>query len=96
MRLMVTAELDTATGNPLIESGKISEVVGGILESLKPESAYFLAKDGRRCMILVVDVPDSSHIATVVEPFWLELNARVDVVPCMNAEDLQAGLARLH
>jgi hypothetical protein len=32
----------------------------------------------------------------VAEPLWLELNASVEINPCMNLDELQAGLGRLH
>lgn len=96
MRLMLSVELDTETSNPLVASGKIGEVIGQVMEQLKPEASYFCAHGGGRAIILVVEVPDSSYLVTVSEPFWQQLNASVTVTPCMNLEELQAGLGRLH
>ncbi len=79
----------------MITTGKIGQVLDGILGQLKPESAYFYSRNGSRGFSLVVDIADPSDIPSVVEPFWLEFNARVETFPCMNTEDLKSGLGRL-
>ncbi|MDQ1367697.1 MAG: hypothetical protein QOF20_50 [Acidimicrobiaceae bacterium] len=95
MRTMVMVELDTATANDTITSGKIGQILERVLGELKPESAYFYSRGGNRAFSLVVDIPDPSYIPSVVEPFWLEFNARVDAFPCMNVDELKTGLGRL-
>ena len=44
---------------------------------------------------MMVDVPDESSIVTLCGPFWLQLNAKVEIVPCMNADDPRGGLSHL-
>ena len=95
MRMMLTVELDTPTANQLISEGRIAEVVDGVLRQLQPEAAYFYARGGRRAITLVVDAADAASLPSLAEPFWLQLNATVEATPCMNAEELRTGLARL-
>ncbi|MET8545453.1 hypothetical protein ABZW03_33175 [Kitasatospora sp. NPDC004799] len=95
MRALLEVELDTATSNKLITDGTIAEGIQQTLAQLKPEAAYFLSRHGRRAMVLVVDVADEASIPSLAEPFWLQLNASVDLRPCMNADELMEGLRRL-
>ncbi|MFD0257556.1 hypothetical protein ACFXKJ_34790 [Kitasatospora indigofera] len=95
MRTLLEVELDTETANRLITDGTLPKVMGGLMETLKPEAAYFYARDGRRCATFVVDLADEAGIPSLCEPFWLQLSARVKVHPCMNAEELSTGLGRL-
>jgi hypothetical protein len=40
-------------------------------------------------------MPDSSAIPPFAEPFFMELNANVQIAPAMNGDDLQKGLSEL-
>jgi hypothetical protein len=95
MRMMLMVEIDTATSNRIIEEHKMADVLGPILGNLKPEAAYFYARGGRRGFTLVVDMPDAASLPSFAEPFWLQLNAHVEAIPCMNLDELQLGLSRL-
>ncbi|MDH6575203.1 hypothetical protein [Kitasatospora sp. MAP5-34] len=95
MRTLIEIELDTATANQAITDGTLETSMGKMLEALKPEAAYFFPRMGRRCALLVVDLPDEAAIVPTAEPAWLALNADVTMTPCMNADELRAGLARL-
>ena len=84
------------TMNPLISNGKIGEVMERRLGELKPEAAYFTtSEEGERCAFVIVDLKDASEMPRVVEPFFVELNARVTASPVMNVEDLKKGLGSL-
>ena len=95
MRTMLVVELDTEAGNKQITDGTIAKTMEELMGTLKPESAYFYAHNGHRAMTIVADMPDESSVVTMCEPFWLGLNANVEVIPCMNADDLRTGLGRL-
>jgi len=41
------------------------------------------------------DMKDSSQMPAIGEPFYQELNATVEMIPCMNADDLRKGLGDL-
>jgi hypothetical protein len=44
---------------------------------------------------MVFDLKDPSEIPAIAEPFFLNLNAKVEFSPVMNAEDLKKGLESL-
>ncbi|AUG81008.1 hypothetical protein CFP65_6350 [Kitasatospora sp. MMS16-BH015] len=94
MRTLIQVELDTAASNQLMAEGRIGDLMGKTLEQLKPEAAYFFPLNGHRAMFLVVDLADEAALVTSVEPFWTQANAKVTMVPCMNAEDLTTGIGR--
>ncbi|WP_432055807.1 hypothetical protein [Streptomyces sp. bgisy022] len=95
MRVMLKATLDTEKSNELIRSGKMPGLMQETLGRLHPEAAYFGPLSGRRTCLLVLDLQDSSQIATTGEPFFAQLGAEVEMIPVMNAEDLQKGLSQL-
>ncbi len=76
-----------------MRTGKIEKVFQGILEELKPEAAYFFPEGGERAGLFVVDMKESSQVAEIAERFFFGLNARIEMVPVMSAEDLQKGLS---
>ncbi|CAL9527155.1 hypothetical protein SUDANB176_03974 [Streptomyces sp. enrichment culture] len=95
MRVLLKATLDTEKANEVIRSGKMPEQVKEILDRLQPEAAYFGPLGGRRTMLLVLHMQDSSEVPPTGEPFFSQLNAEVEMTPVMNAEDLQKGLSAL-
>lgn len=95
MRTLIQVELDTDTANKMITGGEFSEGFDKMMEMLKPEAAYFHPRGGRRGMTLVVDLPNEASIVTTLEPFWTQLGADVDMCPCMNVDELRAGVGRL-
>lgn len=95
MRTMLLVELDNEAATKSIADGSMGKTLEEVLGTLKPEAAYFHPHGGHRAMTLVVDAPDESSIVTLCEPFWMQLNAKVEVIPCMNADELRSGLSRL-
>ena len=65
----------------------------GIVEELKPEAAYYFPEGGERAGLFVVNIKESSQVAEIAERFFFGLNARIEMVPVMAAEDLQKGLS---
>ena len=64
-------------------------MIAKILEDQKPEAAYFVAENGSRTAILLVNMDDPSELPTIAEPWFLALNATVEATPAMVAEDLR-------
>ncbi|GAA5016327.1 hypothetical protein [Kitasatospora paranensis] len=95
MRMLIQASIDTEISNKLIAEGGMAAAMDEVMALLKPEAAYFYPLHGRRGFTLVVDVTDEPSLVAVVEPLWLRMGADVEVVPCMNADDLRAGIARI-
>ena len=94
MRMMLKTTIPVEYGNRAISDGTIAKILEGVMTDLKPESSYFFAEGGERAALLVFDMTDASDIPPAVEPLFNELNAKVDLIPCMNVEDLEAGLQK--
>jgi hypothetical protein len=96
MRMLVEFQCPLEPFNSLVRKGTADQVMQQILGDLKPEAAYFTAREGKRGGILVVDLPDPSKIPAIAEPFFLHLQASVTFFPCMTPEDLtKANLTEL-
>ncbi|MFD6751648.1 DUF3303 family protein [Streptomyces anthocyanicus] len=95
MRVMLRATMDTEKANELASSGKLAELMRETMEHLKPEATYFTTIDGNRACFMVFDMQDTSEIPLIAEPFFMNLGARLELAPVMNAEDLQKGLSQL-
>ncbi|MCH6555891.1 MAG: hypothetical protein IH797_04680 [Chloroflexi bacterium] len=89
MRFLVKARMDVEAANALASAGKLGSTIQSILEELKPEAAYFVADEGQRTAILVIDMEDPSQLPAVVEPWFLAFNADIEATPAMVAEDLE-------
>ncbi len=72
---------------------KLEKVFQGIAEELKPEAAYYFPEGGERAGLFVVDMKELSQVAEIAERFFFGLNAKIEMVPVMTAEDLQKGLS---
>lgn len=96
MKMLLSVEFPLEPFNSLVRSGKAGEVIGRILESIKPEAAYFTEQGGKRGGIFVVNVEKSSDVPGIAEPFFLNFNASCKFRIVMSPEDLQsAGLDEL-
>jgi hypothetical protein len=96
MKMLLSVEIPHEPFNSLARSGKTGEIIGRILESIKPEMAYFTEQDGTRGGIFVVDVKASSDVPAICEPFFLHFKANCKLRIAMSPEDLQkAGLEEL-
>ena len=94
MKFLITVSLSNDAANESVRSGELGNIIQNILEDVKPEAAYFGAKDGMRTAFLIVDLEEASQIPAVAEPFFLAFNASIDITPVMAPEDLgKAGPA---
>jgi len=95
MRMMLKFTLPVESSNAKITDGSLGKTMESILSKFKPEAAYFTPLEGKRGGIIVFDMSDPSQIVESVEPFFLGLNASIELVPVMNADDLRRGLAKV-
>ncbi|MET7697082.1 MULTISPECIES: hypothetical protein [unclassified Streptomyces] len=95
MRVLLKATLDPDKANEVLQGGKMPDLLKETMDRIKPEAAYFGPLGGRRTILLVFDMQESSELPPVGEPFFTNLNATVEVCPIMNLEDLQKGLGQL-
>ena len=94
MRMMLKFTLPIERGNQVASDGSLGSTMESILSQLKPEAAYFAPLDGKRAGMIFFDIADPSQIPVSVEPLFLNLNASVELVPVMNADDLRKGLPK--
>jgi hypothetical protein len=95
MRMLLRAQMDTSVANKAIKDGTLPKLLQSTMEYLKPEAAFFTTTDGTRTAFIVFDLQEPAQMPAVAEPFFMELNAKVDFVPAMTAEDVQTGLQHL-
>jgi hypothetical protein len=92
MRMMLKIVIPTETGNQAIKDGSLHKIFETTMSKLKPEAAYFVAENGLRSAIMFFDMKDASEIPAIAEPLFAGLNARLQLLPVMNADDLKKGL----
>lgn len=95
MRFLLKAEWPVEAGNAAIKEGRLPKAIRSILDDLKPEAAYFLASNGKRTTLLVVDMQDASQIPALAEPWFLAFDASIEIVPVMVPEDLEEAEAAI-
>lgn len=93
MKMLLMVEFPHEPFNALVRSGKVGEIMNRILETIKPEAAYFTEHDGMRSGIFLIDIVDPSEIPGYAEPFFLNFQANCKLRVVMSPQDLQnAGL----
>ncbi|MFH8366684.1 hypothetical protein [Streptomyces sp. NPDC018031] len=95
MRMLLTARMDTRTANEAIKTGALPQAIQGAVDQLQPEAVYFTSVGGRRAGLFFFDMQDPSQIPAICEPFFMELDADVEIKPVMDLDDLRKGLAAL-
>jgi hypothetical protein len=93
MKMLLTVEFPTEPFNALVRSGTVGEIIGRILETIKPEAAYFTEQDGKRGGFFIVDLVNPSDVPSFAEPFFLQFQATCKFRILMTPADLRiAGL----
>ena len=96
MRILINVTFPHRPFNAALKDGSLSAKFDRILEAIKPEAVYFVARNGQRCAVLIVDLPDASKIPALAEPWFLTFEADIDCQPVMTPQDLKnAGLDEL-
>jgi hypothetical protein len=88
MRFLFKISFPVEAGNQAAKKDGF-KTIQSILEQQKPEAAYFVAENGKRTAILVMDMKEASDLPRIAEPWFLALNAAVEVTPAMIPADLQ-------
>ena len=89
MRFLFKISWPVEAGNNAAKDG--FQVVEKILSEQRPEAAYFVADGGMRTAILVIKMEDVSQLTGIAEPWFLALNARIEVTPAMVVDDLKTA-----
>src|SRR5262249_25961664 len=92
MRFLFKFSIPVEGGNAAAQNG--FKILDAILQEQKPEAAYFIAENGKRTAIVIMNMTDASQLPAIAEPWFLGLGAEVECTPCMVKEDLmKAGPA---
>jgi hypothetical protein len=92
MRMMLRIKMPTESGNRAIKDGSLGKILEDTISTLRAEAAYFVAEDGARCAMVFFDMKDSAEIPPIVEPLFIGLGAKLELLPVMNTDDLRKGL----
>lgn len=92
MRMLLKIQIPVDTGNEAVKSGAVGATMRAFAERAKPECMYFTLGDGWRTAYAVFDMQSSSEMPRLLEPLFMDMDASIELTPCMNAEELIAGL----
>jgi len=95
MRTMLRWTVPADRGNSAIRDGSMTRIIERLVADLNPEAAYFWPEHGRRAGMMIFDMASSDQIPVIAEPLFVELEASVEFLPVMNADDLKRALAKL-
>ena len=96
MRMLVNVTWPIEPFNSMVRNGTAGEIIGRVIDDIKPESIYFTELNGNRGAVLVVDVPNASDIPSIAEPWFLNFEAVCEFRIAMTPDDLmKSNLSKL-
>ena len=96
MKMLVNVSCPIEPFNSMVRNGTVGEIIGRVIDDIKPESIYFTELEGNRGAVMIVDVPDASHIPAIAEPWFLNFEAICEFRIAMTPDDLmKANLTKL-
>jgi len=96
MRMLQMIRIPHDTFNAAVRDGSADRKTQAILDDIQPEAVYFTEMNGRRTVLLIVDLPEPSRVPALAEPWFLTFAADVEFHVVMGPQDLRdAGLDKL-
>lgn len=92
MRLMLKFSIPVEKGNKAFADGSLGKAIEKLIADSNAEAAYLTAVDGQRGGMIFYEASDSSHIPKLAEPLFAALDASIEIIPVMNADELKRGL----
>ena len=89
MRFLMKVSIPTEAGNQRVLDGSLGKVIESILNDINAEAAYFAEEHGARTGFIFCNIKDESEIPGMAEPWFLALNAQVELHPAMSLDDLK-------
>lgn len=83
------------TGNDRLSDPDFGKKMHEVLSDIKAEAAYFTTIGGSRGCYVVVNMDDASQIPALAEPFFIWMNADIDLYPVMTPDDLGKASASI-
>ncbi|MDH3246713.1 MAG: hypothetical protein OEM26_18980 [Saprospiraceae bacterium] len=71
MKMIMQFQLPPDKFNEAVLDGTAGQKMAKIMETPKPETAYYTARDGKRGGIYIIELDDPSQIPFYAEPFFL-------------------------
>ncbi len=68
-----------AANRRAIKDGTLPKVIEGYANAARPEGMWFVAQDGKRCMVAVFDLVSTAQIPSLAEPFFEAVGAAVEL-----------------
>ena len=96
MRMLMHLQFPLEPFNTAVRDGSAGQKIQRILEAIKPEAAYFTAVNGCRGGYIVFHLRHPDDIPSICEPFFNELDAKIELTPVMTPEEVQSGLAKAY
>lgn len=96
MRMLVNVTFPIEPFSSMVRDGTVGDVIGRVIDAVKPESIYFTELEGNRGAVMVVDVKEASSIPSIAEPWFLNFEAICEFRIAMTPNDLmKANLPKL-
>lgn len=96
MRMLVNVTWPIEPFNTMVRNGTAGEIIGRVIDDIKPESIYFTELNGNRGAVMVVDVPNASDVPSIAEPWFLNFEAVCEFRIAMTPDDLmKSNLSKL-
>lgn len=86
MLFMFKISMPVESGNAQAKKG--FDALQRILAEQKPEAVYFATDAGKRTAFMFKSMTDMSQLPAIAEPWFLALNASMEIAPVMTPEDL--------
>lgn len=96
MKILLLIRIPNDAFNAAVRDGSAGTKTKAILEETKPEAVYFTEMNGRRTVVLIVELQSPAKVPALAEPWFLTFDAEVEFHVVMSPDDLeQAGLDKL-
>jgi hypothetical protein len=96
MKMLINIIFPIEPFNSMVRNGTAGDLIGRIIDDIKPESIYFTEQEGCRGAVMIVEIPDASGVPAVAEPWFLNFEAHCEFRIAMTPEDLaRANLSKL-
>ena len=89
MRILMQIRLPHETYNAAVKDGTAGTKTNAILDEAKPEAVYFTEMNGKRTVIMIVELEKPAMVPALAEPWFLTFNADVEFHVVMGPQDLQ-------